>query len=44
MGGAVTKALVDLQLGFMKPIGMGILGLGIFTSQIAGRIRSYARQ
>ncbi len=43
MGGAVTKALIDLQLGFMKPIGMGILGPGIFPSQIVSRVRPYAR-
>jgi len=43
MGHAVTKALIDLQLSFMKPIGMGILGPGIFASQITPRLRSYAR-
>jgi 6,7-dimethyl-8-ribityllumazine synthase len=43
MGGAVTKALIDLQLGFMKPIGMGILGPGIFPRQIASRVGPYAR-
>ena len=43
MGHAVTKALIDLQLSFMKPIGMGILGPGISAHQIPPRLRSYAR-
>ncbi len=43
MGQAVVQALIDLQLEFMKPIGMGILGPGIFPSQIASRVRPYAR-
>jgi 6,7-dimethyl-8-ribityllumazine synthase len=43
MGHAVIKALIDLQVSFMKPIGMGILGPGIFASQISPRLRSYAR-
>ena len=43
MGGAVTGALIGLQLEFMKPVGMGILGPGIFPSQIPARVRPYAR-
>ena len=43
MGSAVTSALIGLQLEFMKPVGMGILGPGIFPSQIPARTRPYAR-
>jgi 6,7-dimethyl-8-ribityllumazine synthase len=43
MSQAVTHALIDLQLSFMKPIGIGILGPEIFPSQIASRVRSSAR-
>lgn len=43
MGHAVVKALIDLQLQFMKPIGMGLLGPGIQPSQIPSRVSSYAR-
>lgn len=39
----VVKALVDLQLSLMKPIGMGILGPEIFPSQVESRTRPYAR-
>lgn len=43
MGHAVTKALIDLQLSYMKPIGMGILGPRISADQIAPRVSNYAR-
>jgi 6,7-dimethyl-8-ribityllumazine synthase len=43
MSQAVTYALIGLQLSFMKPIGIGILGPEIFPSQIASRVRSSAR-
>jgi 6,7-dimethyl-8-ribityllumazine synthase len=43
MGTAVTNALIQLQLEFMKPIGMGVLGPEIYPSQIAARLRPYAR-
>lgn len=42
MGHAVIKSLIDLQLAFMKPVGVGILGPGINPSQIPPRLRSYA--
>ncbi|WP_029006869.1 6,7-dimethyl-8-ribityllumazine synthase [Azospirillum halopraeferens] len=42
MGHAVVKSLIDLQLEFMKPVGVGILGPGIHPSQIAPRVRPYA--
>lgn len=42
MGHAVIKSLIDLQLEFMKPVGVGILGPGIHPSQIPSRVRPYA--
>jgi len=42
MGHAVIKSLIDLQLEFMKPVGVGILGPGINPSQIPPRTRPYA--
>jgi 6,7-dimethyl-8-ribityllumazine synthase len=42
MGQTVSDALVRLQLDFMKPVGMGILGPEIMPSQIAPRLKSYA--
>lgn len=43
MGHAVIAALIDLQLEFMKPVGVGILGPSIHPSQIDSRLRPYAR-
>ena len=42
MGHAVIKSLIDLQLEFLKPVGVGILGPGIHPSQIPSRVRPYA--
>ena len=42
MGQAVTKALIDLQLEYEKPIGMGIMGPEIEPEQISPRIRLHA--
>ncbi|CAO3430547.1 6,7-dimethyl-8-ribityllumazine synthase [Azospirillum doebereinerae] len=42
MGHAVIKSLIDLQLEFLKPVGVGILGPGINPSQIPPRTRPYA--
>src|SRR3989344_398576 len=42
MGQAVTKALIDLQLQYEKPIGMGIMGPEIEPEQISPRIRLHA--
>ena len=42
MGHAVIKSLIDLQLEFMKPVGVGILGPDIHPSQIPSRVRPYA--
>lgn len=43
MGLATTNALIGLQLEFMKPVGMGILGPEIHPSQIPPRAEPYAR-
>ncbi len=43
MGQAVTSALIQLQLEFMKPIGMGILGPEILPEQIEKRLKPYAK-
>lgn len=40
MGQVIGAALVALQLEFMKPIGIGILGPEIFPSQIPSRMES----
>lgn len=42
MGQSVSDALVGLQLEFMKPIGIGIIGPEVFPSQIAPRLNSHA--
>jgi 6,7-dimethyl-8-ribityllumazine synthase len=42
MGQSVSDALVRLQLEFMKPIGIGIIGPEVFPSQIAPRLQSHA--
>lgn len=42
MGHAVISSLINLQLEFMKPVGVGILGPGINPSQIPPRTRPYA--
>lgn len=43
MGQAVSAAIIDLQLEFMKPVGMGILGPEILPEQIKPRLLPYAR-
>lgn len=42
MGKSVSDAIIALQLEFMKPVGMGILGPDIFPSQIPARVKPYA--
>tara|TARA_B100000953_G_scaffold49411_1_gene37949 strand:+ start:792 stop:1196 length:405 start_codon:yes stop_codon:yes gene_type:complete len=44
MGQAVTKALIDLQLASMKPIGLGIIGPGAKPEQIETRLLPYAEK
>lgn len=43
MGHVVYDAIIKLQLEFMKPIGLGILGPEILSEQIAPRLEGYAR-
>ncbi len=43
MGQAVASAIINLQLEFLKPVGMGILGPEILPEQIAPRLLPYAR-
>ena len=44
MADAVLPALISLQLEFLKPIGIGILGPEITQPQIASRLEPYARK
>ncbi|MEK7615301.1 MAG: 6,7-dimethyl-8-ribityllumazine synthase [Patescibacteria group bacterium] len=43
MGQVVYDAIIQLQLEFMKPIGLGILGPEILPEQIPPRLDGYAR-
>ena len=43
MGQAVISAIINLQLEFMKPIGVGILGPEILPEQIGPRLLPYAK-
>lgn len=42
MGQTVSDALVGLQLEFMKPIGIGIIGPEVHPSQIPPRLHSHS--
>lgn len=42
MGQSVSDALIGLQLEFMKPIGIGILGPDIYPTQFAARLEKHA--
>jgi 6,7-dimethyl-8-ribityllumazine synthase len=42
MGQTVSDALIGLQLEFMKPIGIGIIGPEVHPSQIPARLHSHA--
>nr|VFK20013.1 MAG: 6,7-dimethyl-8-ribityllumazine synthase [Candidatus Kentron sp. LPFa] len=42
MADAVINAIIGLQLEFMKPIGVGIIGPEIFPSQIPSRTKAHA--
>jgi len=44
MGQVVYDAIIRLQLEFMKPIGLGILGPEILPEQIPPRLDGYARE
>ena len=43
MGQAVIKSLVDLQLGYDKPVGLGIIGPGAEPHHIQPRLEPHAR-
>ena len=43
MGQAVIKSLVDLQLGYDKPVGLGIIGPGAEVHHIPPRLEPHAR-
>jgi 6,7-dimethyl-8-ribityllumazine synthase len=42
MADAVIKSIIEIQLDCMKPVGVGILGPEIQSSQIPSRVRPYA--
>lgn len=44
MGQVVYDAIIKLQLEFMKPVGLGILGPGILPDQIEPRLKGYAKK
>lgn len=44
MGHVVYEAIIQLQLEFVKPIGLGILGPEILPDQIAPRLEPYAQE
>ncbi len=44
MAAAVLPALIQLQLEFLKPVGIGILGPEITEQQIEVRLEPYARK
>jgi len=43
MGQAVIKTLLELQLKYNKPVGLGIIGPGAEPRHIAPRIEPHAR-
>ncbi len=43
MGQAVIKSLIDLQLGYDKPVGLGIIGPGAEEHHIPSRLEPHAR-
>ena len=43
MGNAVIKSVIDLQIDFNKPIGLGIIGPGAEPEHIPPRIEKHAR-
>jgi 6,7-dimethyl-8-ribityllumazine synthase len=44
MGQVVYDAIIRLQLEFMKPVGLGILGPGILPDQIEPRLVGFAKK
>ena len=43
MGQAVIKSLVELQIGYDKPVGLGIIGPGAEPEHIESRLEPHAR-
>jgi 6,7-dimethyl-8-ribityllumazine synthase len=43
MGQAVIKSIIDLQLTWNKPVGLGIIGPGAETEHISPRLEPHAR-
>jgi len=43
MGQTLMDKLVELQLEFMKPVGLGVLGPEILPEQVEPRLEKYAR-
>ena len=43
MGQAVLSALIDLQLEYGRPVGLGIIGPGAEPEHIAPRLEPHAR-
>ncbi|MEM7304863.1 MAG: 6,7-dimethyl-8-ribityllumazine synthase [Pseudomonadota bacterium] len=43
MASSVIDAIINIQLEYMKPVGVGILGPEIMPEQIPPRVRPYAR-
>ncbi|MDR8394740.1 6,7-dimethyl-8-ribityllumazine synthase [Paraburkholderia sp. USG1] len=43
MAQAVINSIIELQVEFMKPVGVGILGPDINPSQLSTRLEPYAR-
>jgi 6,7-dimethyl-8-ribityllumazine synthase len=43
MAEVVMNKILDLELQYMKPVGVGILGPEILPEQISSRLRPYAR-
>lgn len=44
MGQSLMHFVMQLQLDFMKPIGLGVLGPDILPEQITPRVRPYAKK
>lgn len=44
MAEVVMKKIVDLELEYMKPVGIGILGPEILPNQVPSRLRPYAKE
>ena len=44
MGQVVYEAIINLQLEYMKPVGLGILGPEILPDQIEPRLEPYAKK